>query len=125
MTSNWTPEQVKHLAAFHMESANYQRIGQTVLILKADKYQNLPGKVYNYLPGLEHPWQVTPLAWFDDVPAFVAYNDHEIAFDSISTVRARCEACGVLFEPEQGYYVADDPTNHVIGYAYCADCCHW
>lgn len=119
-----TSEQAKQLAAFLTRQANYQRIGETVLILLGE-YQNALGKVYNYLPGRAHEWHVRPLGWPDDEPG-IAFTSDEIAFNSErATVRVPCEACGVLFEPEHGYYEVDDPANHVIGYAYCTGCCCW
>lgn len=41
------------------------------------------------------------------------------------TVKVACEECGKLFEPEYGYFEADQPEEHIIGYSYCAKCCHW
>lgn len=111
-----TPEQARLLASFHTEQANKHRIGQTALILYGE-HQNTLGKVYNYLPGSAHEWHVRPLDWPADVPG-IAYAQDEIAFDERATVRVPCEACGVLFEPEHGYYEAGE-------YAYCSGCCHW
>jgi hypothetical protein len=120
-----TPEQqARLLATFHTEQANAQRIGQTVLILMGE-YQNTLGKVYAYLPGWEHPWLVRPCSWPDTVPG-IAYTSEELVFGSPkATVRVSCEACGVLFEPEHGYYEVDRPEHQRIGYAYCSECCHW
>lgn len=36
-----------------------------------------------------------------------------------------CEACGVFFLPEEGYYEVDNPDEGIIGYSYCFECCHW
>lgn len=111
-------EDARLLVTFHAEQANYQRVGQTVLILASGEYQNTHGKVYRFLPGRMHPWHVRPLAWHETVPG-IAFAENEITFDEARvTVRAHCEACGVLFEPEYGYH---EPGE----YSYCAGCCHW
>lgn len=38
---------------------------------------------------------------------------------------AICEACGTRFVIADGYYEKDDPEQHIVGYAYCKECCHW
>lgn len=53
-----------------------------------------------------------------ELQAVPSYCERKLAYHT-------CEACGVEFEESVGYFEQDDKANHVIGYSYCADCCHW
>lgn len=38
--------------------------------------------------------------------------------DQAAPAKVKCELCGALYEPENGYYEAGE-------YSYCGNCCHW